>query len=82
MKSKELLGYTVVEPTVGVMFPLMKIMESDPQKFQLELAKSAIHKDGVALGEGINDIGISDYMKLMNAVMEVSGFADATAGND
>ena len=81
MKSKELLGYTVVEPTVGVMFPLMKIMDTDPQKFQLELAKAAIFKDGKALGNSVNDLGISEYMKLMNAVMEVSGFPDATAGN-
>ena len=81
MKTKELLGYTVSEPSVGTIFPLMKIMESDPQKFQLELAKVSILKDGKALGDAVNNLGISEYMQLMNAVMEVSGFTEATSGN-
>ncbi len=75
MKTKQVGEYLIKEPTVGSLFPIMKMMETDPQQFQLELAKASIYKDGQSIGEGINDLGIRDYMELMKAVMEVAGFA-------
>ena len=80
MKTKELLGYTVAEPTVGKLFPIMKLLDTDPQQFQLELAKASIMKDGQPIGDAINDLGIREYMELMKAVLSVSGF-DGEQGN-
>jgi hypothetical protein len=82
MKTKQITlesgVYELREPTVGVLFPIMAQMEKDPAAFQLGLVKGSIFKDGEALGDAVNDLGISEYMTLMTAVIELSGLG-ATA---
>jgi hypothetical protein len=82
MKTKELevngTKYMVKEPTVGLLFPLMKLMETDPQAFQLELAKAVIHVNGKPIGDGLMEVGMSDYLKLINEVVGVSGLGDSS----
>ena len=74
MKAKKTFGeFEVREITVGQLMPIMDLMESNPRQFQIELAKAAIFKDGAPIGDGLNDVGIGDYLKLTNLVMEVSG---------
>ncbi len=77
MKTKELVlddvTYTIKEPTVGVMFPIMDLMETDPKQFQMELAKASIFVNGVSIGDKILDLGLGDYLKLISEVVNVSG---------
>jgi hypothetical protein len=65
--------YELREPTVGVLFPIMNLMEKDPQAFQLGLVKGSIFKDGQPLGEEVLNLGLSDYMALMTAVIDLAG---------
>jgi len=86
MKTKELevngKKYTVKEPSVGVIFPLMKLMDKDPQGFQLELAKATIYVDGAPIGDALLEMGLSEYMKLISEVVSVSGLGEAEVPND
>ena len=67
--------YVIKEPTVGVLFPILDLMEKDPKAFQMGLVKGSIFlADGAtALGDGIMNLGLSEYMTLMNEVVEVAG---------
>lgn len=71
--------YELREPTVGVLFPLMSLMEKDPQAFQLGLVKGSIFKDGAPLGDAVNNLGISEYMTLMTEVIALSGLGAPAA---
>jgi hypothetical protein len=85
MKNKQLvideIIYDIKEPTVGVLFPIMDLMESDPKAFQLGLVKNCVHVNGAPLGEAVNDLGLAVYIKLMTAVLEVSGLSGDVSGN-
>jgi hypothetical protein len=70
--------YELREPTVGVLFPIMELMEKDPKAFQLGLVKGSIFKDGQPLGDEVLNLGLSDYMKLMTEVVDLAGLG-ATA---
>ena len=72
MKSKTVGQYEVRELTVGKMLPILKIKD-DQEKFQIEIAKATIFKNGQPIGEAINDLGISEYLPLLEASLEVSG---------
>jgi len=77
MKTKQVGIYTITEPKVGQVFPIMGLMATNPEQFQLQLAGLCIFKDGVAIGEtGVNDLGIKEYMDLMKEVMAVAGFGE------
>ena len=71
MKSKQVGKYTVNEPTVGDMMPIMDLIESDSRQFQLQLAMRCVTVDGKPLGDAINALPISEYMKLIAALMEL-----------
>jgi hypothetical protein len=77
---KKYKEFEVHEITVGQLMPIMDMMESNPRQFQIELAKAAIYKDGQPIGDGLNNIGISDYLKLTSLVMEVSGLGGEGKG--
>jgi hypothetical protein len=85
MKTKQLVieevTYEIVEPTVGVLFPIMDLMEKDPKSFQLGLVKNCVHVSGQPLGDGVNALGLGTYIKLMTAVLEVSGLSESASGN-
>jgi hypothetical protein len=51
----------------------MDLMEKDPKAFQLGLVKGSIFKNGQPLGDEVLNLGLSDYMALMTAVIEISG---------
>jgi len=73
MKSKQVGEYVVKELTVGKMLPILKIKD-DQERFQIEIAKATIFKkDGQPIGEAINELGISEYLPLLEAALEVSG---------
>lgn len=80
MKTKELvlndITYTIKEPTVGVLFPIMDLMEENPKEFQMQLAKASISVNGAPIGDGIFDLGLGDYLKLIQAVVELSGLGN------
>jgi hypothetical protein len=75
------VSYEIKEPTVGVLFPIMDLMEKDPKAFQIGLVKSCVYIDGQSIGEGVNDLGLGTYIKLMQTVLEVSGLTDGVQGN-
>ncbi len=85
MKTKSIVvenvTYDVREPTVGVMFPIMDLMSSDPKQFQMELIKRSVFVNGQALGEAVNDLTLGAYIKLGEAVIDIAGLAgDAEEG--
>jgi len=83
MKTKTVGEYEVREPLVGDIRPIMAMMSKAPEDFQFELAKRCIFKDGGAIGDAIAAIPFSQYVPLMTAVMEVSGFSTPSdEGND
>jgi len=82
MKKKVIGEYEIHEPTVGVMMPLMDMMNEEPSKFQLELAKSCIYKDGKPIGDALLEMGMADYMKLILEVMAISGMSGDDEKND
>jgi hypothetical protein len=77
MKTKQITldsgVYELREPTVGVIFPIMNLMDKDPQAFQLGLVKGSIFKDGQPIGDRILALGIAEYMVLIQEVMALSG---------
>ena len=74
MQSKIVGEYEVREPLVGDVRPIMGLMSKEPESFQFELAKRCIFKDGASIGDAIGEIPFSQYVPLMTAVMELSGF--------
>lgn len=81
MKTKIVGAFEVREPLVGDVRPIMGLMSKSPEEFQFELAKRCIFKDGDAVGDTIGDIPFSQYVPLMTAVMELSGFMQGDEGN-
>jgi hypothetical protein len=82
MKTKQITvdsgTYTIKEPTVGVLFPIMDMMEKDPKGFQIAMVKGSVFKeDGTPLGDGLMDLGLSDYMALMTEVIAIAGLGEA-----
>jgi hypothetical protein len=75
------VSYEIKEPTVGVLFPIMDLMEKDPKAFQLGLVKTCVSVNGAPIGEGINDVGLKTYIKLMQEVLEVAGLSGDAQGN-
>ena len=71
MKSTQIGKYVINEPTVGDMMPIMDLIDKDPKQFQLQLAQRCVMLDGKAIGEGINQLSISEYMKIVAALMEL-----------
>jgi len=82
MKTKDVVvndvTYTIKEPTVGVLFPILDLMEKDPKEFQMQLAKASIFKNGVSIVDDINNLGLGDYLKLISEVISISGLGGAT----
>ena len=76
MKSKQVGEYVVKELTVGLMMPILKIKD-DQEAFQMELAKATIFKkNGESIGDDILNLGISEYLPLLEAALQVSGLGD------
>ena len=76
MKEKQVGNYLVKELTVGLMMPILKIKD-DQEAFQMELAKATIFKkNGESIGDDILNLGISEYLPLLEAALEVSGLGD------
>jgi hypothetical protein len=86
LKSKEVVindeRYEVREMAVGVILPMLPRMQDaeTQQEAQLDLLKQCVHFDGNPLGDEIDCIGISTYLALAEAVMEVNGLS--TEGKD
>ena len=81
MKNRIVGEYEVREPLVGDVRPIMGLMTKAPEDFQFELAKRCIYKDGANIGDEIANIPFSQYVPLMTAVMELTGFMAGEAGN-
>ena len=73
-KTVKVGEYVVKEPTVGIMMPLLDKMAEDPKGFQLELAKACVTLHETPIGDGLNNLPMSLYIQLQEAVMEVAGF--------
>lgn len=85
MKTKQVIiddvTYEIKEPTVGVLFPIMDLMEKDPKAFQIGLVKNCVNVNGAPIGEAVNALGLGTYIKLMQSVLEVSGLSGEVQGN-
>lgn len=84
MKTKEVVldnvTYTVKEPSVGILFPILPLMDTDPSKFQLELAKASISINNEPIGERVLELGLSDYLKLISEVIDITGLGNVPKG--
>lgn len=70
--------FTVKELTVQQMMPLLPRMNNvenheELQKAQLDMMKMCVYEDGQLVGEGVNEIGLKAYLKLVEAAVEVNG---------
>ena len=73
--------YEIKELTIGQMLPIFDLIQSDPKKFQMEMVKQAVCKDGQPLGDAALNLPLSEYMKLAIEVMEKHNF-NGEAKND
>ena len=65
-------GYTIQEATVGDLFPILDLADTDPKKFQFELIKITVSKDGEKIGDKINDFTLPEYLELLQEVMKIT----------
>jgi hypothetical protein len=77
--------YTVKELTIGEMLPLMPRMQNTEdhealQEAQMEMMQKCIYKDGQLLGEGVMNIGLKGYLKLVTAAIEINGLSSEGKG--
>ena len=80
LKTEEVDGYTVRELSVRELMPMMEggIEGSD---FQMALLKTCVTDGGGnPIGDALMDLGVSTYMKLVNAAMRVNGMDEAGNG--
>lgn len=81
LKSKDIVindeRYEVREMAVGAMLPMLPRMQDSEtqQEAQLDLLKQCVYYEGQPLGDEIDCIGISTYLALAEAVMEVNGLS-------
>lgn len=84
MKTKSITlesgTYEVREATVGVLFPILDLMEKSPKEFQMALVKNCVYRDGALLGDAVNDLGLGDYVTLMQTVLDVTGLGAQNEG--
>lgn len=81
LKSKEvdLDGdvFVVAEIAVGQMMPLMSKLNSEDeveaQEAQLDMMRVCILVDGEPIGDRLDELGISAYLKLAEDVMAING---------
>lgn len=67
--------YTVREARVGDVLQHMHLITENPSEFQRYVAQASVmHEDGTPMGDRLMDIGLSDYLALVPAVMEACGF--------
>ena len=69
------MSYKIKELTIGQMLPIMDLISTDPKKFQMEMVKLSVYKDGVALGEAAMDLPVSEYLKLAADAMAAHDFS-------
>ena len=80
-KSVKIGQFEVCELSVREMMPIMRMMGEDSEEGQLHLIGAAVKIDGKAIGhEAVEELGMRDYMKLVNAVTAINGLDDL--GND
>lgn len=67
--------YVVHELKVRDMMNIMPRLgdESQASEATLDLMKLCVHVGDQAIGDAIEDLGLSDYMALVDPVMEVNG---------
>lgn len=76
MKSIEIDGdlYQVKEVTMGVMKHILpRLGKDNAVDAHLDMMKACVFCDGRPLGDAVEDLGLTTYMKLMPVVMEVNG---------
>jgi len=74
--SKQFKEFEIVEPTVGVMMPIMNLMDTDSNKFIMELARGCVHKNGVPIGADLDAVSFADYKAMIPLLLEVAGFGE------
>ena len=80
-KSMKVGDYEVCELAVREMLPVMRLMSEDAENGQLHLLGAAVKVNGIAIGyDAVEELGMSDYMKLVNAVTKLNGLDEV--GND
>lgn len=79
LNTEQIGEYTVVELKVKELLPLME-GGTEGTEFQQVLLQNCVHtKEGKQIGKALDELGMSIYMKLVNAAMRVNGMDE---GND
>ena len=77
MNSKTLeLGGKTYEIREALMADVFPLMEAPPEELQRELVARCVFIDGVALGDGVNQLTWKEYRQLSNQVNEVNADPD------
>ena len=69
------MKYEIKELSIGQLLPIMDLIQSDPKRFQMEMVKLSVCKDGAPLGEAAMDLPVSEYLKLAADAMAAHDFS-------
>jgi hypothetical protein len=72
--------YTVSELPIRVMLPLIGRMETDQMGAQLDMLGESCAVGGVKLGAQAQDLGMSRFLLLVQAVLRVNGVSQGAPG--
>ena len=76
-KEVEINGqnFTIRELSIGEMMPILPRLEKheEAQEAQIEMMQKCVLQDGQLLGDRVSELGISTYLKLAEALMEMLG---------
>lgn len=72
--------FNVRELTIGEMMPLWDLLTSNSQQGQIEMLKLAVHKDGQQMGDAVLNLGLSFFLPLLTAVMELNNMTPDEEG--
>jgi hypothetical protein len=72
--------YVVSELPIRIMLPLIGRMDTDQMGAQLDMLGESCAVDGVKLGPQAQELGMSRFMLLVQAVLRVNGISQAPVG--
>ena len=68
--------FEVVEMTVATLMPLMSLLTDDPERGQVDLIKASVTRNGIPIGDELDNMPASVFMQLVPHVMEVNNLGD------
>lgn len=73
--------FEIKEAVIGEVMRILPKLGSEAtaeeqQEAQFELMQMCVYQDGAPFGDRIKEVGLSSYLALANAVMEINGMSE------